>query len=104
MGRAARARPKHLAMKLALIRKILGLSQNELIVQMELEGALSQRDISAYELGKREPGLIMLLKIARVAGGKKGTGKYLELLLDDNLKLNLSDLRKKGASKRRATT
>lgn len=89
MGRAARARPKHLAQKLLKLRKRLGLSQNELISQIKMEGELTQRQISAFERGKNEPNLIVLLRISRLVGGRMNTGKYLEMLLDDALKLRL---------------
>lgn len=89
MGRAARPRPERLAEKLKLIRDWLGLSQNDLISRMGLKGVLNQNEISAYECGRREPSLIVLLNIARVVGGRQGTGKILEVLLDDELNLRL---------------
>lgn len=94
MGRAIRARPEHLAKKLCSIREYLGVSQNGLISLMDMEGELRQNDISAYELGKNEPSLIFLLKIVRLVGGKKVTGKYLEMLIDDDLRLRLPKRRR----------
>jgi transcriptional regulator with XRE-family HTH domain len=89
MGRSVRARPERLAEKLLYIRERLRLSQNELIRWMGLEDELMQRDISAYELGKREPTLMTLLKLAKAVGGKEGTGRCLEMLLDDTLDFRL---------------
>jgi transcriptional regulator with XRE-family HTH domain len=101
MGRAARARPKYLAEKLRQLREGLGLSQNKLIPQLGLKGEITQQDISSYELGENEPTLIFLLRIARLAGGLRGTGRYLEMLIDDNLKLRLPERRNISQVKKR---
>ena len=94
MGRAARTRPVRLAEKLRQLRKGLGLSQKELISRMGLENEFTQQDISAFERDVSEPTLIMLLRIARLLGGRRDTGKYLEMLLDDDLKLRLPKRRR----------
>lgn len=75
----ARPRPERLAEKLLQIRLALGLSQNELIKQ--LDAGLTQNRISDYELDKKEPPLSVLLSYARVAG------VCLERLVDDELDL-----------------
>lgn len=75
----ARPRPARLAGKLLQIRVALGLSQNELIRQ--LDAGLTQNRISDYELDKKEPPLNVLLSYARVAG------VCLERLVDDELDL-----------------
>ena len=81
MGAKARHRPKHLAGKLRQIREALGLSQNEMIRRMGSEDLMAQNTISEYELGKREPPLLVLLKYAEVAG------VCLDVLANDNLDL-----------------
>ena len=79
MARGARLKPKRLAQKLVQIRTVLGLSQNELI--RELEVNLTQNRISEYETGKGEPPLPVLLRYARVAG------VCVDVLIDDELDL-----------------
>ena len=68
MGRYRRKRPARLAEKLLLIRRALGLSQNEMIRRLGLEGEITQSRISGYEAGTREPSRPTLLKYARAAG------------------------------------
>lgn len=85
MGKAEGKRPARLAEKLLHIRRALGLSQNELISRMGLEGELVQQDISSYEQNQREPTLTTLLEYARAAaGGHKGAGEYLVIMIDDS--------------------
>lgn len=81
MGTKARHKPERLAEKLLRIREALGLSQNGLIRQMGAEGLLAQNTVSEYELGKREPSLLVLLKYAEVAG------VCLDVLANDSLDL-----------------
>ncbi len=81
MGTRARHKPERLAEKLLRIREALGLSQNGLIKQMSAEDLIAQNTISEYELGKREPSLLVLLKYAEVAG------VCLDVLANDNLDL-----------------
>ena|ERR1044072_3178712 len=91
MGRAARPRPSRLAGKLVEIRKHLNLSQNGMIRHMGLKDELTQAEISAFERGIRQPPLHVLLAYARAAAGTRksgqGGGDYLEILVDDSLKL-----------------
>jgi transcriptional regulator with XRE-family HTH domain len=90
MGRALRWRPEHLAEKLRFIREALELSQNELIGEMGLTGRIYQQHIHAYESGRLIPPLPVLLEYARLAGGRvegANTGRYLEILIDDDLEL-----------------
>ena len=85
MGKAERKRPARLAGKLLHIRRALGLSQNELISRMGLGDELVQQDISTYEQDQREPTLTTLLEYAKLAaGGLKGAGEYLIILIDDS--------------------
>jgi transcriptional regulator with XRE-family HTH domain len=81
MGTRQRHRPDRLAAKLSQIRDALGLSQNEMISRMSVGDYVSQRTLSEFELGKREPPLRLLLQYARVAN------VYLEVLADDELDL-----------------
>ena len=88
MGKAERKRPSRLAEKLLHIRRSLGLSQNELIRRMGLDDDLVQQDISTYEQDQREPTLMTLREYAKVAaGGIKGAGEYLLILIDDSREL-----------------
>jgi len=79
MARGARLKPERLAEKLIQIRVALGLSQNELIRQLDVD--LTQNRISEYETGKGEPPLPVLLRYARVAA------VCVEVLIDDKLDL-----------------
>jgi transcriptional regulator with XRE-family HTH domain len=81
MGRYHRQKPVRLAEKLLYVRKILGLSQNEMIRRLGLEGEITQSRISGYELGTREPSLLTLLKYARIAG------LSTDFFIDDELDL-----------------
>jgi len=81
MGRYHRQKPSRLAEKLLRIRQALGLSQNEMIRRLGLEGVITQSRISGYELGTREPSLPTLLKYARLVGVST------DILIDDDLDL-----------------
>jgi transcriptional regulator with XRE-family HTH domain len=67
MGRA-RLSPKRLGEKLRQIRDALGLSQTEMLRRLGFENDIWYTQISAYELGRREPPLVVLLEYARLAG------------------------------------
>jgi transcriptional regulator with XRE-family HTH domain len=81
MGRAARLRSERLAEKLREIRTALGLSQNELIRQLELEDVIYQSNVSGYESGEREPPLPIILRYAQAAG------VCMDVLVNDELDL-----------------
>lgn len=81
MGTKSRSRPKRLAEKLLQIRTALGLSQSEMQRRLGVEDLISFKEISKYELGLREPTLIILLQYSRVAG------IHMEVLADDKLDL-----------------
>jgi transcriptional regulator with XRE-family HTH domain len=81
MGAKARHKPKRLAGKLRQIREAFGLSQNGMIRMIGAEEIMAQNTISEYELGKREPPLLVLLKYAEAAG------VCLDVLANDNLDL-----------------
>lgn len=81
MGRAARLKPARLGKKLLRIRKALDLSQDSMVERLGVLGTLTSASISAYELGKREPPLLVLLRYAELAN------VHLEVLADDRLDL-----------------
>ncbi len=81
MGTRGRPRPERLAEKLLEIRAKLGLSQNGMIRRMGLQDRLVQAEVSAYELGLREPPLYALLEYARAAN------VLVEWLIDDEVNL-----------------
>lgn len=81
MGTKARRKPERLAEKLIMIRTALGLSQNEMIKRLGIEEEVAQNTLSSYELGNREPPLMVVLQYARVAG------VHMEALVDDRLNL-----------------
>lgn len=87
MGRAARQRPRRLSEKLVHIRTALGLSQNEMVRRLGMEGQLLREDISRFERGVGgEPPLDLLLRFARVIS-TTGRGEFLEALIDDEMDL-----------------
>lgn len=81
MGKVSRERPEKLPKKLLQIRLSLGLSQNEMLVKLDLADKVFRSAISGYELGTREPTLITLLKYARLAG------VHVDALIDDEMDL-----------------
>lgn len=80
MGKARREKPKRLPRKLLTIRKRLGLSQSEMAKALKLTAAYTA--VSGYELGTREPSLIIVLRYARLAGIST------DVLIDDKLNLD----------------
>lgn len=81
MGTKARPKPKRLAEKLRQIRLALGLTQMQMTERLGAEGLIKEARISEYELGVREPSLMILLSYARLAG------VHMEALIDDELDL-----------------
>jgi transcriptional regulator with XRE-family HTH domain len=75
-------RPERLAEKLKQIREKLNLSQNEMLDQLGFKERLFRSNISQYELGTREPSLLVLLAYARLAKIS------VESLIDDELDFN----------------
>ena len=74
-----RRKPEKLPAKLLAIRQKLGVSQSQMATLLELETGYPR--ISEYEIGKREPDLIILLrytKLARVS---------IDVLANDSLEL-----------------
>ncbi len=81
MGTRPRRKPKRLAEKLRQIRDAFGLSQSEMLKRLEADDLIAYNEISKYELGLREPTLLVLLQYARVAG------VCVDVLIDDELDL-----------------
>jgi transcriptional regulator with XRE-family HTH domain len=81
MGTKPRIKPERLAEKLRRIREALGLSQSEMWRHLGLEDLIVFKQISTYELGKREPPLPILLRYAQAAGVST------DVLIDDRLDL-----------------
>ncbi len=81
MGRAARTKPIRLAEKLLQIRLALGLSQNEIVDRLGMAEEIFREDISKFELGKREPSLLVILGYANVAN------VWVDVLINDSLDL-----------------
>ncbi|HEV3470419.1 MAG TPA: helix-turn-helix transcriptional regulator [Pyrinomonadaceae bacterium] len=73
--------PERLADKLRQIRLALGLSQSEMWSRLGVQDLIVVKQISAYELGKREPPLMVLLAYARAAN------VIADVLIDDELDL-----------------
>lgn len=65
MGNAKRGRPRRLPEKLFAVREKLGASQTEMARLLGL--GMSSARISEYEVGKREPNLMVLLAYAKAA-------------------------------------
>jgi transcriptional regulator with XRE-family HTH domain len=79
MGRSRRNKPKKLRRKLLDIRKRLNMSQTQMARALELKVHYSA--VSNFELGTREPDLLIVLRYARLARVP------MELLVDDDLEL-----------------
>jgi transcriptional regulator with XRE-family HTH domain len=78
---SVRPKPERLAEKLLQIRNTFGLSQSEMLRRLGIEDVVDYTRISGYELGIREPPLMILLQYARAAG------VHMEVLVDDDLDL-----------------
>jgi len=81
MARLPRPKPTRLPEKLVQIRLGLNLSQGEMLYRLRLHERLTRNSISAYELGRGEPPLPVLLDYARIAN------VWMEVLVDDALDL-----------------
>jgi transcriptional regulator with XRE-family HTH domain len=81
MGRVPRERPHRLAVKLLHIRQALELTQEQMLAALRLDEKVFSSAISGYELGTREPPLLVLLKYARLAG------VVMDVLVDDEMDL-----------------
>ena len=75
-----RAKPQRLAAKLLAIRQHLGMSQLQMAKLLKPD--LAYYRISEWEIGRREPNLMLLLRYARLAKVP------VESLIDDSLDLH----------------
>lgn len=80
--------PKRLGEKLLRIREVFGDSQAAFLERLGSPEAILQTSISAYEKGKREPPLLILLKYANLANIST------DILIDDSLELPKKLLKK----------
>ena len=76
-----RFRPQRLGEKLREIRLALGLSQTEMLKHLGVEDKIWYTQISGYELGRRDPPLMILLLYARAANVST------DALIDDDVDL-----------------
>jgi transcriptional regulator with XRE-family HTH domain len=81
MGRIARERPRRLSAKLLRVRQALDLTQEQMLVALNLDKKVFASAVSGYELGTREPSLPVLLRYARLAG------VVMDVLVDDEMDL-----------------
>jgi transcriptional regulator with XRE-family HTH domain len=81
MGRSPRERPRRLGAKLLRIRQALEFSQPQMLTALKLNEKVFSSAVSGYELGTREPSLLVLLRYARLAG------VTMDVLVDDDLNL-----------------
>jgi transcriptional regulator with XRE-family HTH domain len=81
MGRSARERPRRLGAKLLQIRQALDLTQEQMLSALGLDEKVFPSAVSGYELGNREPSLLVILRYARLAG------VTMDVLVDDELDL-----------------
>jgi len=79
MGNVRSPKPERLAEKLLQIRLALGLSQDGMLERLGLAEMYFRSRISAYELGTREPHLLVVLKYARCVGIST------DVLIDDEM-------------------
>jgi transcriptional regulator with XRE-family HTH domain len=82
MGQRTRSRPKRLAEKLLEIRMALGLTQEQMAARLgHLESPPQPGHVSEFERGRREPSVLYMLAVARLAR------LPLEALVDDETNL-----------------
>ena len=74
-------KPHMLAEKLRRIRQGPCLSQSQMLERLGLKDEIPVNYMSAYELGKRVPSLLFVLRYARAANVS------VEVLIDDRLEL-----------------
>jgi len=85
MGRGRRPRPKKLHKKLAMIRRRLKITQEEMakrLIKTGAEKAMSSGYVADFETGKREPSLLALLAYAKLFNTST------DILIDDRRELS----------------
>jgi transcriptional regulator with XRE-family HTH domain len=80
MGRGTRIRSVRLPAKLLQIRRAFDVTQEEMASRLGFR-EITREYISGFELGRREPPLPVLLRMAQLAG------VYVDVLIDDDLDL-----------------
>jgi transcriptional regulator with XRE-family HTH domain len=83
-NKSSRGIPLRMGEKLKQVRTSLGLSQKEISIRLEFQDArirITRSSISGYELGKREPALLVLYAYAKLANVS------MNALIDDALDL-----------------
>jgi len=92
MGIALTLKPKRLPEKLVQIRAALDLSQSEMVSRLGFD--FSRDEISAFERGKQQPPLLVLLRYARCVGVST------DVLIDDEVDLpaHIIKAAKKGSA------
>ena len=84
MGRAKRMErhaPERLGEKLLRIREAFDVSQAAFLERLGNPEMITQKSISDYERGRREPPLLILLRYAQIAGVST------DVLINDSLEL-----------------
>ncbi len=82
MGRKTKPQPEKLAAKLKQVRNMLDLGQAPLAGALTCEQSpVLPSHVSAFELGKRQPSLITIVRYARLAGIST------DALIDDDMEL-----------------
>jgi transcriptional regulator with XRE-family HTH domain len=82
MGQSRRPQPVRLSSKLRQVRKLLGLSQEQMAERLkEVKSPPQPGHISEFESGKREPSLLVLVRYARLSG------LLVDVIVDDELDL-----------------
>jgi transcriptional regulator with XRE-family HTH domain len=93
MGQSPRPRPKCLATKLRQLRELLNLTQEQLAEAVgHIESPPQPGHVSEYERGRREPSLLFLLAVSRLAGVQ------MEILVDDDLDIPIKLPHRRGRS------
>lgn len=81
MSLKSRWKPRNLPKKLVQIRKLLKLSQNEMLRHLGIDDEFDRQSLSSWERGYAEPPLPILLLYAKAAGVST------DLLIDDTREL-----------------
>jgi transcriptional regulator with XRE-family HTH domain len=81
MGRTRRPQSEYLPDKLLRVRKILALTQPEIIERLDYKWELTQGMVSNFETGKREAPMPLVVAYGRLAGIST------DYLIDDSLDL-----------------
>lgn len=81
MGMSSTLKPKRLPEKLVQIRAALDLSQSEMVGRLGFSNEFAREEVSAFERGRQQPPLLVLLRYARCIGVST------DVLIDDEADL-----------------